>query len=298
MSTFNYEEAFSRNIGWVTKEEQQILRNTKVAVGGLGGVGGDHSIVLSRLGIGKFNISDLDDYDVANFNRQAGANMSTIGKPKAAVMEETIRGINPEAIINNFDKGINDENLDDFLDGVDIYVDSLDIFALDMRRKVFRRCYEKGIPTITAAPMGMGTSFLIFMPGKMTFDDYFAIVDPAPNASKEEKAQIFNDNIVRFVVGVSPSIQQRHYLVERSSINFFKKKVPSTCMGISLAAGTLCTNVLKLVLNRGEIIHAPHGLHFDAYRNKLIKTWRPWGNKNPLQLYMFWRFKQIIKGNT
>ena len=142
------------------------------------------------------------------------------------------------------------------------------------------------------------SSFLIFMPGKMTFDDYFAIVDPAPNASEEEKAQIFNDNIVRFVVGVSPSIQQRHYLVERSSINFFKKKVPSTCMGISLAAGTLCTNVLKLVLNRGEIIHAPHGLHFDAYRNKLIKTWRPWGNKNPLQLYMFWRFKQIIKGNT
>lgn len=295
---FNYEEAFSRNIGWVTKEEQQILRNTKVAVGGLGGVGGDHSIVLSRLGIGKFNISDLDDYDVANFNRQAGANMSTIGKPKAAVMEETIRGINPEAVINNFDKGINDENLDAFLDGVDIYVDSLDIFALDMRRKVFRRCYEKGIPSITAAPMGMGTAFLIFMPGKMTFDDYFAIVDPAPNASKEEKAQIFNDNIVRFVVGVSPSIQQRHYLVERSSINFFKKKVPSTCMGISLAAGTLCTNVLKLVLKRGEIIYAPHGLHFDAYRNKLIKTWRPWGNKNPVQRYMFWRFKQIIKGNT
>ena len=90
---FNYEEAFSRNIGWVTKEEQQKLRNTKVAIGGLGGVGGDHTIVLSRLGIGNFHISDLDDYDVANFNRQAGANMHTLGKAKAAVMEETIKGI-------------------------------------------------------------------------------------------------------------------------------------------------------------------------------------------------------------
>jgi molybdopterin/thiamine biosynthesis adenylyltransferase len=298
MFEFNYEEAFSRNIGWVTKEEQQILRNTKVAVGGLGGVGGDHSIVLARLGIGNFHISDLDDYDVANFNRQAGANMSTLGKPKAAVMEETIRGINPEANIKNFDSGIDEDNLEDFLDGVDIYVDSLDIFALEIRRKVFRRCYEKGIPTITAAPMGMGTAFLVFMPGKMTFDEYFAIVDAPPNATEEEVANIFNDNIVRFVVGVSPSIQQRHYLVERSSVNFFKKKVPSTCMGISLAAGTLCTNVLKLVLKRGEVIYAPHGMHFDAYRNKLIKTWRPWGNKNPIQRYMFWRFKQIIKGNT
>jgi molybdopterin/thiamine biosynthesis adenylyltransferase len=294
---FNYEEAFSRNIGWVTKEEQQQLRNTRVAIGGLGGVGGDHTIVLSRLGIGNFHISDLDDYDVANFNRQAGANMSTLGKAKAAVMEETIRGINPEASIKNFDSGINEDNLEDFLDGVDIYVDSLDIFCLEIRRKVFRRCYEKGIPTITAAPMGMGTAFLVFMPGKMSFDEYFAIVDPAQNASENEKKLLFNDNIIRFVIGVSPSVQQRHYLVDRSSVNFLQKKVPSTCMGISLAAGTLCTNVLKIILNRGEVIHAPHGLHFDAYRNKLIKTWRPWGNKNPIQKYMFWRVKQLLKDN-
>jgi len=295
---FNYEEAFSRNIGWVTKEEQQKLRNTKVAIGGLGGVGGDHTIVLTRLGIGNFHISDLDDYDVPNFNRQAGANMSTLGKAKSAVMEETIKGINPEANVKNFDKGIDEDNLEEFLEGVDIYVDSLDIFCLDIRRKVFRRCYEKGIPTITAAPMGMGTAFLVFMPGKMSFDEYFAIVDPTANTSEAEKELIFNDNIIRFVIGVSPSVQQRHYLVERSSVNFLKKKVPSTCMGISLAAGTLCTNVLKLILNRGEVIHAPHGLHFDAYRNKLIKTWRPWGNRNPIQKYMFWRVKRLLSENT
>jgi molybdopterin/thiamine biosynthesis adenylyltransferase len=295
---FNYEEAFSRNIGWVTPEEQQRLRNSKVAIGGLGGVGGAHAIVLTRLGIGSFNISDLDDYDLANFNRQAGANMSTIGKAKAAVMEETIKGINPEAVVKNFDSGINDDNLDHFLDDIDIYVDSLDIFALDIRRKVFRRCYEKGIPTITAAPMGMGTAFLVFMPGQMSFDEYFAIVDPTKEATAADKAQIFNDNIIRFVIGVSPSVQQRHYLVERSSVNFLNKKVPSTCMGISLAAGTLCTNVLKILLKRGEVICAPRGMHFDAYRNKLIKTWRPWGNKNPIQKYMFWRVKKLLSESS
>lgn len=295
---FNYEEAFSRNIGWVTKEEQQKLRKTKVAIGGLGGVGGDHTIVLTRLGISNFHISDLDDYDVPNFNRQAGANMSTLGKPKAAVMEETILGINPEATVKNFDSGITDDNLEEFLEDVDIYVDSLDVFALEIRRKVFRRCYEKGIPTITAAPMGMGTAFLVFMPGKMSFDEYFNIIDPSPNASEYEKEQLFNDNIIRFVIGVSPSVQQRHYLVDRSSVNFLKQKLPSVCMGVSLAAGTLCSNVLKLVLKRGEIVHAPCGLHFDAYRNKLIKTWRPWGNKNPIQKYMFWRVKHLLANNS
>lgn len=295
---FNYEEAFSRNIGWVTQEEQQKLRNCKVAVGGLGGVGGDHTIVLTRLGIGHFNISDLDDYDVANFNRQAGANMSTLGKPKAAVMEETVRGINPEATIKNFDSGINDENLAEFLDGVDLYVDSLDIFSLEIRRKVFRYCYEHGIPAVTAAPMGMGTAILAFIPGEMSFDDYFCIVDPKPDASEEEKEEIFADNIIRFVIGVSPSVQQRHYLVERASVNFLKQKVPSTCMGISLAAGTLCTYALKLLLNRGEVICAPRGMHYDAYRNKLIKTWRPWGNANPIQKFMFWRVKNLLAQNN
>lgn len=292
---FNYNEAFSRNIGWVSDAEQKKIRNAKVAIGGLGGVGGDHAIVCARMGIGNFNISDLDAYDYANFNRQAGAFVSTIGKEKSEVMENTLKDINPEATVRNFKSGITLENLDEFLDGVDVYIDSLDIFALEIRRQVFRRCYELGIPTITAAPMGMGTAMLCFKPGEMSFDDYFAMVDAPSNASEQEKEEYFENNIVRFVIGVSPSVQQRHYLVKNSSVNFMKKKVPSTCMGISLAAGVLCTNVLKLLLGRGEVVCAPRGLHFDAYRNNLIKTWRPWGNKNPLQKYMFKKVKQILE---
>ena len=65
-------------------------------------------------------------------------------------------------------------------------------------------------------------------------------------------------------------------------------------MGIELAAGVACSNIIKILLGRGEVIHAPYGLHFDAYRNKLVKTWRPWGNKNPLQAIMFWRLKQMF----
>ena len=54
-------------------------------------------------------------------------------------------------------------------------------------------------------------------------------------------------------------------------------------MGIDLAAGLACVNVLKIVLGRGEVRYAPHGLHFDAYLNKMRRTWVPFGNKNPLQ---------------
>jgi molybdopterin/thiamine biosynthesis adenylyltransferase len=282
---FDYNEAFSRNIGWVTEEEQQKLNKCKVGIGGLGGVGGDHAIVCARLGIGSFHISDMDEYDLVNFNRQAGATTKTIGQEKSKVMEGILNSINPEASVKNFDKGINDDNLEEFLDGIDIYIDSLDIFAIDIRRKVFQRCYEKGIPCITAAPMGMGTAMLVFLPGKMSFEDYFCL-----------EGLNRDDQITYFIMGVSPSMQQRHYLMLNKSVNFLKKKVPSLPMGISLAAGVLCTNVLKILLNRGEVTCAPRGIHFDAYRNKLIKTWRPWGNRNPIQkYYMYPKIKKILE---
>jgi len=285
-SEFDYNEAFSRNIGWVTKEEHQQLRNTRVAIGGMGGVGGSHAIVLARMGIGNFTISDLDDYELANFNRQYGATMSTLNQPKASVMHDTLRDINPEADVKVLPNGVTEENLEDFLEGVDIYVDSLDIFALDIRRKVFQRCYEKGIPCVTAAPVGMGTAILTFMPGQMSFEEYFCL-----------DGYEFTDQIIKFVIGVAPTVQQRHYLVNRSSVNFLKKKLPSTPMAIELAAGTLVSNVVKILLKRGEVITAPHGLHFDAYRNNLTKTWRPWGNNNPLQRLMFWYVKRLLAKN-
>jgi len=280
---FDYNVAFSRNIGWFTEKEQAHLRQCRVAVGGLGGVGGSHLITLARLGIGKFTITDLDTFDWPNLNRQAGASCSTMGLPKLDVMARQVLDINPEADLKLMPNGLSLDNIDDFLDGVDLYMDSLDIFALDIRRKVFARCRERGIPAVTAAPMGMGTAMLAFHPQGMSFEDYFALDGFA-----------FEDQILKFIVGVSPSMQQRHYLLERGSVNLFKKKVPSTAIGIELAAGVACTNAIKLILKRGDVIVAPRGLHFDAYRNTMIRTWRPFGNRNPMQRFMFWYIKRLL----
>lgn len=282
-SGFNYSDAFSRNIGWLSAVEQQQLRRTRVAVGGLGGVGGSHAITLARLGVGAFTISDLDVFDWPNMNRQAGAFASTIGKPKLDGIAETLRDINPEVQLHLMPKGIHPENIDEFLEGAAIYIDSLDIFALEVRRKVFRRCREMGIPAITAAPMGMGTAMLAFTADSMSFDDYFAL-----------DGYSFEEQILKFIVGVSPAMQQRHYLLKRRTVNLFKKKVPSTAIGIELAAGVLCANAVKLLLGRGEVPVAPRGLHFDAYRNALMKTWRPGGNRNPMQRFMFWYMKRML----
>jgi len=94
--SFHYETAFSRNVGWVTAQEQQRLRSSRVAVAGLGGAGGFHLLTLARLGIGAFTLAEFDSFEVANFNRQPGASVSTLGRPKLDVMVEMARDINPE----------------------------------------------------------------------------------------------------------------------------------------------------------------------------------------------------------
>lgn len=269
---FSYQRAFSRNIGWVTHEEQASLRTKRVAIAGGGGVGGAYLLTLARLGIGAFHIADFDTFDIANFNRQVGAGMRTLEQPKVDVMAAMARDINPELDIKIFPAGINKDNLDEFLDGVDLYIDGLDFFAFDIRQRTFALCASLGVPATTVAPLGMGAALLNFMPGQMTFEEYFRW---------GELPEL--DKAIRFVVGLAPAGLHRGYLVDPSAVNFAERRGPSTAMAISLCAGIAATEALKILLRRGTVRAAPHGMQFDAYRNKISHTWRPGGNRNPIQ---------------
>lgn len=269
---FVYDEAFSRNLGWVTENEQQVLRAKRAAIAGLGGVGGSHLLTLTRLGMGSFNLADFDQFELANFNRQAGATLRHIGMPKLEVMAGQALDINPELELKQLPGGVTRDNLDDFLDGVDIYIDSLDFFALDIRREVFAACHQRGIPAITAAPLGMGAAILCFLPGKMSFEEYFQLA----GQTEEEQA-------LRFMLGLAPSGLHMSYLVDATRMDFNAQKGPSTPMACELCAGFAGSYALKILLNRGKVPVAPRGIHYDAYRNTSKTTWRPGGNSNPLQ---------------
>lgn len=271
-ATFDYDLAFSRNIGWVTHDEQAILRHKRVAIAGMGGVGGSHLLTLTRLGIGTFHIADFDKFELPNFNRQAGAASSSLDQPKAEVLARLARDINPELDIRIFPDGINTANLSEFLRDIDVYVDGLDFFAVDIRRAVFAACAEMGIPAVTAAPLGMGAALLNFLPSGMSFEDYFRLQD-----------QPEDEQYLRFLLGLSPAMLQRGYLVDPSAVDLARHRGPSTAMACELCAGVAATQVLKLLLHRGKVLAAPWGLHFDAYRNRMARTWRPGGNRNPLQ---------------
>ncbi len=67
------EQAYSRNLGILSPAEQEKILNSRIAIPGLGGVGGQHLITLARTGIGKFTLADFDTFEVKNINRQYGA---------------------------------------------------------------------------------------------------------------------------------------------------------------------------------------------------------------------------------
>ena len=283
---FDYDRAFSRNFGWVTAAEQKRLSEARVAVAGLGGVGGGHALALSRLGVGALHLADFDQFEVHNFNRQAGAFVSTLQRPKTDVVASMVRDVNPSADVVAFDDGVTSGNLNEFLRGVDVYVDGIDFFALEARRMIFAACHARGIPAVTAAPLGMGVSFLYFDPAGMSFEQYFRL----EGCSRQEQ-------FARFIAGLSPAMLQRPYLAAPEAVNFAQRRGPSTVMGCDLSAGVIGTAVLKLLLKRGVLRPAPWAMQFDAYRQKLSFTWRPFGNANPLQQLLLALIRPHLRGS-
>ena len=282
---FDYSVAFSRNIGWLTQVEQTTLRSARIAIAGLGGVGGAHLLTLCRLGVARFNIADFDHFEVHNFNRQAGASVPFLGQQKVDVLARLTLDVNPEADIKPFAEGVTPENVDAFLQGVDLYVDGIDFFAIEARRMVFAACRARGIPALTAAPLGMGVSLLYFDPRGMSFEDYF----------KLEGCDI-QEQYARFIAGLSPAMLQRGYLVAPEAVNFEERRGPSTMMACDLCAGLMGTAAVKVLLGRGRLKAAPWAMQFDAYQQKLRFTWRPFGNANPLQRLLLMLIRPKLKG--
>jgi molybdopterin/thiamine biosynthesis adenylyltransferase len=187
-------------------------------------------------------------------------------------MSEMARQINPALDLTLFPEGVTGHNVDRFLQGADLFVDGLDFFAFDTRQLVFQRCHELGIPATTVAPLGMGAALLNFLPGRMSFSRYFGF----DSCSEDEKP-------LRFLLGLAPAGLHRRYLVDPSFVDLANQRGPSTAMACELCAGIAATEALKILLGRRRVVAAPRGIHFDAYRNILVRTWQPWGYRGPVR---------------
>ena len=140
----SYWERVARNIGPIKFQEQETIRTSRVAVLGVGGLGGPLAENLVRAGCQDLVICDFDVFDESNLNRQI-CTIEDIGKRKINVMEEFLRKIDPEVAIKKFFK-ITERNIDAVLERVKVVALTLD----DPATSIFiaRECRKRGIPMV------------------------------------------------------------------------------------------------------------------------------------------------------
>ena len=269
MAVFRSAEAFERNFGLVSRDEQKRLAGALVSIAGCGGVGGLHAHALARIGIGRFRLTDPDTFSVPNINRQIGATVHTVGENKAVITRQMIQSINPEASVEIAAAAIGASTAEDFVKGADLVIDGIDFFAIGARRELFAAAWRAGIPALTAAPLGFSSTLHIFAPGGMSFDDYFDL------HSNQEPL----DQLVNFLAGLAPKALHAPYM-DLSSVDTATGRGPSSIIGTQLAASLVAAEAVRILLSRGPSRLAPHYLQIDAYRQCVRKGYLRQGNRS------------------
>lgn len=146
-------ENFERSAMLLGTVQVEQLAKKRVAIFGVGGVGGYVAEALARTGIGAFDLIDHDTVSVTNINRQIIATLDTVGRNKAEVMKERILSIYPEARVSVHDCFFLPENADSFdFTAYDYVVDAVD--TVTAKLEIIERAKKAGVPVISA--MGAG----------------------------------------------------------------------------------------------------------------------------------------------
>ena len=158
---------FSRTELLIGAEGLEKLKNSTVAIFGIGGVGSSAAEALARSGIYTLVLIDDDYICSTNINRQIHALHSTVGKPKVEVMKARILDINPEATVITYKEFYNSENAGKLLyNDYDYVVDAID--TIDSKLDLIERCKKYDIPIISS--MGMSNKL---DPAKLEVSDIY-----------------------------------------------------------------------------------------------------------------------------
>ena len=172
---------FSRTELLFGKEAMEKLQNSRVAVFGIGGVGGYVCEALVRSGVYHFDLIDDDQVCLTNLNRQIIATRKTVGQYKVDVMRERILEINPDADVSVHKCFFLPENADEFpFEEYDYVVDAVD--TVTAKIELVMKAQEKGVPIISS----MGAGNKLDPSAFKVADIYKTRVDPLARVMRRE----------------------------------------------------------------------------------------------------------------
>lgn len=244
-------EQFIRNLGIMTEEEIETLHRTTISIAGCGCIGGFSAELLARMGIGKIRLADPDVFDFSNINRQCAATHHTVGQRKVEALKDHLLSINPEMEIITFSDGINEENVDSFVEGANYVVDAIDYFNLPESILLHRAARKRKQFVTTAVALGFGTSVLTFSPHGMTVEEHIQL--PQDTKISDIRGKVFPTS--------GYTMQLPGYATEERITDWVaNRSIPTISVGQALGPGILVSQMVLHLLNRKEPVLAPQSI--------------------------------------
>jgi adenylyltransferase/sulfurtransferase len=210
-------------------EGQLKLRNSKVCVVGVGGLGNPIATRLVAMGIGKIRIVDRDVIELSNLHRQTMFDESDIGQVKVEAAAKKLGKMNPDVEIEALPVSVNDYTAFDIVDGCDVVIDALD--SVNARYSLNKACIAKNIPFVTGAAVGVsGQAFTILPKQSACYHCLFPELDEdsMPTCSIEGVHPSILSIIggievaeaVKIITGKKPNLADRILHVDLESLEF------------------------------------------------------------------------------
>ena len=212
---------------------QLKLKQAKVCVVGVGGLGNPITIRLAAMGVGKIRIVDRDVIELSNLHRQTMFNEGDIGQVKVETAAKKLRKLNSDIVIEELPVSVNDYTALDIVDGCDVVIDALD--SVNARYSLNKACIEKKIPFVTGAAVGVTGQLFTILPNESAcYHCLFPALDEdsMPTCSIEGVhpsilsiiGGIEVSEAVKIITGKEPSLKDRvlHVDLENLIFNFTK----------------------------------------------------------------------------
>ena len=275
-----YNERTDRNIGWITSEEQEMLRGKVIGISGCGGMGGLLGQIFTRLGVGEVRICDTEVFDTSNINRQFGATRTTVGQSKAFVTARKIRETSDDGCLVVSGLGICPETVDQFLSGCDVVCDEIEFWAAGARVLLHQAARAKKIPIFNCNTIGFSTRLFLFTHASATMEECIGLTyDNACDLQKRVQTKKATPEEINYLkesvlCGLLPEFPEYcapgHRIKNRERL-FEEGKAPIIATNPPMATGFLADRILLYLLKdspvKREIIQTPEMpayLYFDA----------------------------------
>ncbi len=161
-------ERYVRNFNTLSREEQSVLKNSRVCIAGLGGLGGCVTEMLARIGVGYLYLVDGDLFTISNLNRQTLCTESNIRTYKADAATQRVKQINSTVHVRSFKRFLTKENCQEIFDEVDVVVDCLD--SIDDRFMIQEAAHKCSLPLVSGAIAGTSGQVTTIFPQDKGFE--------------------------------------------------------------------------------------------------------------------------------